>query len=136
MFDLSDLFNYITNIPFKLLVYKLISSCNLFSLTYCDWLFVILGYALFFNDYLWCSYSLILNFILKIFIFFVFSYIYIFFILIKSNKQVNTTDPFNKLVGLGLKNLDPFNKHVGLVLTYVVEYSWLDTRTQIATPTQ
>ena len=32
------------------------------------------------------------------------------------------TDPFNKWVGLGLRNLDPFNKHVGLVLTYVVEY--------------
>ena len=48
---------------------------------------------------------------------------FFFFILIKSNKQVDTTDPFNKWVGLGLKNLDPFNKHIGLVLTYVIEYS-------------
>ena len=52
---------------------------------------------------------------------------YFFFILIKSNKQVDTTDLFNKWVELGFRNLDPFNKHVGLVLTYVVEYSWLDT---------
>ena len=55
-------------------------------------------------------------------------YIYIFFIIfffifIKSNKQVDTTDLFNKWVGLGLRNLDPFNKYVGLVLTNVVEYS-------------
>ena len=50
-----------------------------------------------------------------------------FFILIKSNKQIDTTDPFNKWVELGLRNLDLFNKHVGLVLTYVVKYSWLDT---------
>ena len=84
---------------------------------------MILGYTLFLNDYLWCSYSLFLNFILKIFFFF----IIFFFILIKSNKQINTTDPFNKWVGLGLKNLNLFNKHVGLVLTYVVEYLWLDT---------
>ena len=50
------------------------------------------------------------------------------------------TDPFNKWVGLGLKNLDLFNKHVGLVLTYVVNTHELtrhepDTRTRIATPT-
>ena len=54
-------------------------------------------------------------------------FIIFFFILIKSNKQVDMIDPFNKWVRLGLRNLDPFNKHVGLVLTYVVEYSWLDT---------
>ena len=52
---------------------------------------------------------------------------FFFFILIKSNKQVDTTDLFNKWVGLRLRNLDPFNKHVGLVLTFVVAYSWLDT---------
>ena len=50
-------------------------------------------------------------------------FIIFFFILIKSNKQVDTTNPFNKWVGLRLRNLDPFNKHVGLVLTYVAEYS-------------
>ena len=44
-------------------------------------------------------------------------------ILIKSNKWVNTTNPFNKWVMLGLRNLDPFNKHVELVLTYIIEYS-------------
>ena len=83
---------------------------------------MILVYVLFLNDYLWCSYSLILNFILKIIFFCIF--IFFFFILIKSNKQVDT---FNKCVGLRLRNLDPFNKHVELVLTYVVELSWLDT---------
>ena len=51
-------------------------------------------------------------------------YIYIFFfILIKSDKQIDTTDPFNKLVMLGLRNLDPFNKHVGLMLIYIIGYS-------------
>ena len=50
-------------------------------------------------------------------------FIFFFFILIKYNKQVDTSDPFNKWVKLGLRNLDPFNKHVGLVLTYVIEYS-------------
>ena len=64
----------------------------------------------------------VLNFILKIFIC-LFFHKYIFFILIKSNKQVNTTDPFNKLIVLGLRNLDPFNKHIGLVLTHIVGYS-------------
>jgi len=43
--------------------------------------------------------------------------------LIKSDKQIDTIDPFNKWVVLRLKNLDLFNKHVGLVLTYIVEYS-------------
>ena len=71
----------------------------------------------------------------------IFFFIIFFFILIKSNKQVDTTNSFNKWVGLTLRNLDLFNKHVGLVLTYIVEYSWLDikrhgpdTRTRIATP--
>ena len=62
-------------------------------------------------------------------------YFFCFFILIKSNKQIDMTDPFNKWVGLGLKNLDLFNKHVGLVLTYVVEYSWLDTTRHDTNPT-
>ena len=57
---------------------------------------------------------------------FVFS-LFFFFILIKFDKQVDTTNLFNKLVVLGLKNLDPFNKYVGLGLTYIVEYSWVDT---------
>ena len=41
-----------------------------------------------------------------------------FFILIKSDKQVDTTDPFNKWVMLGLRNLDPFNKFEDSVDTY------------------
>ena len=45
------------------------------------------------------------------------------FILINSDKQVDTINPFNKWVMLGLSNLDPFNKHVGLVLTHIVKYS-------------
>ena len=62
-------------------------------------------------------------YIKKIYLF-VFSYFFfIFFILIKFDKQVDTTNPFNKWVVLGLRNLDSFNKHVGLVLTYIVEYS-------------
>ena len=65
-------------------------------------------------------------FILKIFIC-LFFHNFFFFILIKYNKQVDTTDPFNKWIVLGLRNLDPFNKHVGLVLTYIVEYSRVDT---------
>ena len=76
------------------------------------------------NDYLWCNYSLVLNFILKyLFV----CFFIVFFILIKSNKQVDITDSFNKCVMLGLKNFDPFNKYVKLVLTYIVEYSWVDT---------
>ena len=47
--------------------------------------------------------------------------------MIKSDKQVNTTDLFNKWVVLRLRNLDPFNKHVGLELTHIIEYSWVDT---------
>ena len=92
------------------------------------------------NDYLWCSYSLVLNFILKIFICLFYIYIYIFFFfLIKSEKQINTIVLFNKWVVLGLKNLNSFNKHVGLVLTHIVGYLWVDTtrirmRTWIATP--
>ena len=79
-----------------------------FFLTYCDWLFLIVGYALILNDYLWCTYSLVLNFILKIYIYFY------FFILIKFDKQVDLTDLFNKWFMLGLRNSNPFNKHVRL----------------------
>ena len=123
---------YFTIISFKLYVYKLISCCSLFYLTYCDRLFVILEYVLVLNYYLRCIYLLILNFILKIFIC-LFFHKFFFLILIKSDKQVNTIDAFNKWVVLGLRNFDPFNKHVGLVLTYIVEYSWVDTtRTQQA----
>ena len=46
--------------------------------------------------------------------------------MIKSNRQVDTTDPFNKWVVLGLRNLDSFNKHVGLRLTHIVKHSWVD----------
>ena len=52
---------------------------------------------------------------------------FVFFIMIKYDKQVDITDPINKWVVLGLRNLDPFNKHVMLVLTYIVGYSWVDT---------
>ena len=45
-----------------------------------------------------------------------------FFILIKSDKEVDTIDLFNKYVVLGLRNFDLFNKHIGLVLTYIVGY--------------
>ena len=62
------------------------------------------------------------NFYIKKFYLFVFSQIS-FFILIKSDKQVDTTDPFNKWVILELRNLDLFNKHVRLVLTYIIGYS-------------
>ena len=48
---------------------------------------------------------------------------FFFFILIKSDKQIDMTDPFNKWIVLRLRNLDPFNKHVELVLTYIIEYS-------------
>ena len=41
--------------------------------------------------------------------------------------MVDTIDLFNKWVVLRLKNLDLINKHVRLVLTYIVEYSWIDT---------
>ena len=62
------------------------------------------------------------NFYIKKFYLFVFSQIS-FFILIKSDKQVDTTNPFNKWVVLELRNLDVFNKHVRLVLTYIIGYS-------------
>ena len=88
---------------------------------------MIFGYALVLNEYLWCSYSLVLNFILKIFICLFFHNFFFFFILIKSDKQDDTTNLFNKWIVLGLRNLDPFNKHIGLVLTYIVGYSWVDT---------
>ena len=48
---------------------------------------------------------------------------FFFFILIKSDKQIHTTNLFNKLVGLRLRNHNPFNKHVGLRLTHKIEYS-------------
>ena len=54
---------------------------------------------------------------------FIFKKYIFFFILIKSNKQVNTTNPFNKWVMLGLRNLNPFKKHIGLVLTHIVGYA-------------
>ena len=66
--------------------------------------------------------QLLLNFefyIKNIYVFF----IIFFFILIKYDKQVDMTNPINKWVMLGLRNLDSFNKHVGLVLTYIFGYS-------------
>ena len=48
---------------------------------------------------------------------------FFFFILIKSDKQIHTTNLFNKLVVLRLRNHNPFNKHVGLRLTHKIEYS-------------
>ena len=32
------------------------------------------------------------------------------------------TNPFNKWVMLGLRNLNSFNEHVGLVLTHIAGY--------------
>ena len=86
-----------------------------------EWLFVmqLLVSSEFYikNIYLFWFFIIHINLVNTIFFF--------FFILIKSNKQVNTTDPFNKWVMLGLKNPDPFNKHVGLVLTHMSEFmSW------------
>ena len=132
---------HFTNILIKPKVHKLISCCGLFSLTYCDWLCVIFRYVLVLNDYLWYNYLLVLNFILKIFVCLFFHKYIFFFILIKFDKQVDTTDPFNKWVVLGLINLDPFNKYVKLVLIYIIEYSRVvttrnetDTWIRIATP--
>ena len=42
---------------------------------------------------------------------------------IKSDEQVDMTNPFNKWDVLGLRNPDPFNKYDGLGLTYIVKYS-------------
>ena len=57
----------------------------------------------------------------------VLKFVYFCFVLIKSDKWVDMTNPFYKQVMLELWNLDPFNKRVGLVLTYIVEYSLVDT---------
>ena len=43
--------------------------------------------------------------------------------MIKSDKWINTTNTFNKLIVLGLRNLDPFNKYVRLILTHIIGYS-------------
>ena len=50
-------------------------------------------------------------------------YLFFFFILIKSDKQVNMIDSFNKWVVIRLRNFDPFNKHDGLMLIYIIGYS-------------
>ena len=50
-------------------------------------------------------------------------FFFFWLLLIKSDKQVDMIDPFNKWVALGLRNPDPFNKHVGLGLTHIFEYS-------------
>ena len=60
-------------------------------------------------------------YIKNIYLFFFHNFIFHF------NKKVDTINPFNKWVMLGLINLNPFNKHVGLVLTYIVEYSRVNT---------
>ena len=63
-----------------------------------------------------------------------------FFFMIKYNKQVDKTNPFNEWIVLGLRNPDPFNKYVGLGLTHIAKNShkWTqhkpNTRTQIAIP--
>ena len=121
--NLFDLFNYMSFYQYALKNPKNINLLIVvvyFFLTHYDWLFVILRYTLVLNNYLWCSFSLVLNFILKIYNFFVFQFF--LFVLIKSDKQVDTINPFNKWVVLGLRNLDPFNKHVRLVLTRIVGY--------------
>ena len=43
---------------------------------------------------------------------------FFFFALIKFDKWVDTTNPFNKYVALELKILNLFNKYVGLEMTY------------------
>ena len=43
----------------------------------------------------------------------VLNFVYFCFVLIKSDKWVDMTNPFNKQVVLELSNLDPFNKCVG-----------------------
>ena len=58
--------------------------------------------------------------LLQNFIFIIEKFITKIFFFIKSDKQVNTIDPFNKWVVLRLMNLDLFNKHVGLVLIHIV----------------
>ena len=118
---------------------------NILWLIICD--IEILRYVLILNDYLWCIYLLVPNFILKNIYFLVFHNLdqfgkyynlHIFFALRKYNKWVDTTDSFSKQVVLGLRNLDLFNKYVWLGLTHIVKYSLIDTtsdmRTWIATP--
>ena len=61
-------------------------------------------------------------YIKNIYVFFI-NFFFFFFILIKYDKQVDMTNPINKWVMLGLRNLYSFNKHVGLVLTYIFGYS-------------
>ena len=65
--------------------------------------------------------------ILKLVCLFVCFFFFFFVVMIKSDKQVDTTDPFNKWIVLGLTNPGPFNKYVWLRLTHIVEYSWVDT---------
>ena len=86
---------------------------------------MILRYALVLNNYLWYSYLLVLNFILKKFICLFFRNFF-FSILIKSDKHDDLTSSFNKWVVLELRNLNSFNKHIGLVLTHIVRHSWVD----------
>ena len=57
---------------------------------------------------------------------YLFIFAFFFLILVKFDKQVDTTDPFNKWVMLGLINLDLFNKYIELVLTHIIEYSWIN----------
>ena len=52
---------------------------------------------------------------------------YFFFTLIKFNKWVNTTNPFNKQFVLELRNPDPFNKYIELVSTHIVKCLRVDT---------
>ena len=56
---------------------------------------MIFRYALILNDYLRCNYLLVLNFILKIFVCLFFNNFF-FFILMKFDKQVDSTNSFSK----------------------------------------
>ena len=47
---------------------------------------------------------------------------FFFLALIKSDKQVNTTNLFNKQIVLELRNLDLFNKNIDLVSIHIVKY--------------
>ena len=57
---------------------------------------------------------------------FVLKFVYFCFISIKSDKWVDTINPFNKQVVLRLRNLDPLNKRAGLVLTHIVKHSLIN----------
>ena len=90
------------------------------------WL-IICDIEIFFNfEWLFVMQLLVSYEFYTIFFFCLFFHNFFLFILIIYNKQVDTANPFNKWIVLGLRNLNPFNKHVGLVLTHILMI-WHDT---------